>query len=320
NVKSDNPVTASTPAHYEEKSIPLPTITQFSTKECATHLRQPESTVNSNGVYEALFNANGLNFTKKDIEKFEVTIIMDNPEEIPVSSLGVEMRAFDSQVQDPLLIKDYEETNTNVIDQLLSLIDLNLYFLTSQQYYELELSRIRKNVIVKKWWDILGIPSRYVDETYLNSILESRPYSPFDESLGLSYATLAVVMRTWRVPFEQEQMLLFDTFGQIAGVGPSAIRSWGVIQRMKCFGIKKGVKKHMNRRYPRLPFIKSETDKPEDNNNKVDEEIGVSNSITTMNHDEVQIEILERIDAIERFLGEFVVDAEYLQTLENHRR
>ncbi|CAG8452361.1 1260_t:CDS:2 [Funneliformis caledonium] len=335
NVKSDNPVIASTPAHYEEKSIPLPTlhftfeyrftltcqivgsITKFSTKECATHLRQPESTVNSNGVYEALFNANGLNFTKKDIEKFEVTIIMDNPEEIPASSLGVEMRAFDSQVQDPLLIKDYEETNTNVIDQLLSLIDMNLYFLASQQYYELELSRIRKNVMVKKWWNILGIPSRYVDETYLNSILESRPYSPFDESLGLSYATLAVVMRTWRVPFEQEQITVNNIENR---VGPGAIRSWGVIQRMKCFGIKKGVKKHMNRRYPRLPFIKSETDKPEDNNNKVDEEIGVSNSITPMNHEEVQIEILERIDAIERFLREFVVDAEYLQMLENHRR
>ncbi|CAI2170166.1 13824_t:CDS:2, partial [Funneliformis geosporum] len=347
NVKSDNPVYASTPAHNEEKSIPMPilhftfgyrftltcqiigSVTKFSTEQCATYLQQPELKLNSNGVYEALFKANGLNFTKRDIEKFEVAIIMDHPEEIPATSLGVEVRAFDSQVQDPLLIEDYKETNIHVIEQLLSLIDVNLYFLAFNQFYDLELSRIRRNVIEKKWWNILGIPSRYVDETYLNSVLESRPYSPFDVSSGPSYAKLVVFMRTWRVPLEQEQneRTLFDTFGQLAGiagtlslvyvflfgVGPSAIHSWGVIQRMKCFGIRKGVKKHMNRRYPRLPFIISETDKSK-TIDIGDDGIGVANSPT--NHDEVQIEILERIDSIERFLREFVVDADFIKTLD----
>ncbi|PKC64155.1 hypothetical protein RhiirA1_421883, partial [Rhizophagus irregularis] len=104
---------------------------------------------------------------------------------------------------------------------------------------------------------------------------------------------------------------LFDTVGQIAGVagtlsllyaflfgaGPSAIQTWGVVQKMKCFGIKRGVRKHINRRYPRLPFIHTSED------NEI---------IKGKDYDDV----IERLDAVERFLKEYVVDADFLAQIE----
>jgi hypothetical protein len=70
---------------------------------------------------------------------------------------------------------------------------------------------------------------------------------------------------------------------------------------MKWFGIKKGVKKHINRRYPRMPFIHtSEDGDNEINNNNVND----------------RDDIIERLDAVERFLKEYVVDADFLAQLE----
>jgi hypothetical protein len=70
---------------------------------------------------------------------------------------------------------------------------------------------------------------------------------------------------------------------------------------MKCFGIKKGVRKHINRRYPRLPFIHTSEDS---NNNEI-----------TKDHNDYD-EIVDRLDAVERFLKEYVVDANFLAQLE----
>ena len=58
--------------------------------------------------------------------------------------------------------------------------------------------------MVVKWWNILGIPSRYVDETYFNSIMEPHPYTLTDNSEN-SYSKVALIINSWRVPHEKEQ-------------------------------------------------------------------------------------------------------------------
>lgn len=69
---------------------------------------------------------------------------------------------------------------------------------------------------------------------------------------------------------------------------------------MKWFGIKKGVKKHINRRYPRMSFIHtSEDGDNEINNNNVND----------------RDDIIKNLDAVERF-QEYVVDADFLAQLE----
>ncbi|RIA98584.1 hypothetical protein C1645_749760 [Glomus cerebriforme] len=330
-VRLDTPVFSTIQSRDEEKMIPMPNlhftyehqftitceingrVTKTLSEDCLTRLQQPKL---SQGIYEGIFKADGLNFIRNDVETLEFTFTVNNPGEIPITDLGIGLRIFDSKVQDPLDIENYKETNTHVIDNLLSLIDLNFYRLSSQQYHIIELSRIRRNVIKEAWWNILGIPPSYMDETYLNSQLETHPFVSFDASTN-SYAKLILEMRSWRVPIEKEQKAktLFDTIGQIAGVagtlsilyaflfgaGPSAIQSWGVVQKMKCFGIKKGVRKHINRRYPRLPFVHTSKTIKDD---EIDENVN--------DYDEV----LERLDAVERFLKEYVVDADFLEQLE----
>ncbi|RIA98586.1 hypothetical protein C1645_749766 [Glomus cerebriforme] len=310
-VRLDTPVFTTVQSHDEEKMIPMPNLhftyeNQFiitcevNGQNCSSHLQPPEL---SQGNYEIIFKADGLNFIRNDVKTLEFNFMVNNPIN-PITDLGIGLRIFDSKVQDPLDIKNYKETNTHVVDDLLSLIDLNFYRLSSQQYHIIELSITQRKVIKEYWWNILGIPPSYADESYISSQLESHP-----DTSTVTYAKLVLGVRSWRIP-------LFDTVGQIAGVagtlsilyaflfgaGPSAIQSWGIVQKMKCFGIRKGVRKHLNRRYPKLPFVNtSKTVK--------DDEIVVDN---VNDYDEV----LERLDAIERFLKEYVVDANFLEQLE----
>ena len=75
---------------------------------------------------------------------------------------------------------------------------LYIFFL---KYYTIELSRIQREVVIDKWWNIFGIPPYFVDETYLNSIMETHPYTSYDNTTN----KVALVMNSWRVPHEREQ-------------------------------------------------------------------------------------------------------------------
>ncbi|CAG8652871.1 9400_t:CDS:10 [Rhizophagus irregularis] len=257
-------------------------INKTSLEDCEPYLQQPESSSTNGGIYEGVFEANGLNFTKFDIEKIEFNFTIIDPNVIPLdddSDIGIKIQIFDSKTQDPLNMKNYKEDNNHVKNSILSLTDLNSYHLSSHEYHIVELSRIKRNVAKEYWWNILGIPPKYIYETFINSQLESHPLLEALNAPANSYAKLALIMRTWRVPLEQEQKAktLFDAVGQIAGVvgslsflysllfgtGSNAIQSWGIVQKMKWFGIKK-----------------------------------------------------ERLDAVERFLKEYVVDADFLAQLE----
>ncbi|GBB95792.1 hypothetical protein RclHR1_02610029 [Rhizophagus clarus] len=319
----------------EEEEIPMPNVhwtyqfqfsitcqiygrmTKISSANCLSYIQQPEVSPTNGGMYEGTFKANGLNFTKFDIEKIEFTFMINDPKKplIDDSDIGIKAQIFDSKTQDPLDMKNYEDINEHIKENILSLTDLNSYHLFSQEYHTVELSRVKRKVAEENWWNILGIPPKYTFENFVNSQLEVHPL--FDAPIN-SYAKLALIMRTWRVPLEQEQKAktLFDTIGQIAGVvgtlsflytflfgtGTNAIQSWGIVQRMKWFGIKKGVRKHINRRYPRLPFIHASDDDKDD--------------IIKDNHINDRDEIIERLDAVERFLKEYIVDADFLEQLE----
>ncbi|CAB4484665.1 uncharacterized protein OCT59_005102 [Rhizophagus irregularis] len=322
----------------EEEEIPMPNvhfaygfqfnincqiigrINKTSLEDCEPYLQQPESSSTNGGIYEGVFEANGLNFTKFDIEKIEFNFTIIDPNVIPLdddSDIGIKIQIFDSKTQDPLNMKNYKEDNNHVKNSILSLTDLNSYHLSSHEYHIVELSRIKRNVAKEYWWNILGIPPKYIYETFINSQLESHPLLEALNAPANSYAKLALIMRTWRVPLEQEQKAktLFDAVGQIAGVvgslsflysllfgtGSNAIQSWGIVQKMKWFGIKKGVKKHINRRYPRMPFIHTS----EDGDNEIS-----NNNVNDRD------DIIERLDAVERFLKEYVVDADFLAQLE----
>ncbi|RGB43897.1 hypothetical protein C1646_808883 [Rhizophagus diaphanus] len=326
-VRLDTPIFSIVQSHEEEKAIPMPNvyfaydhqftvscqingrITKVSQEDCLTYIQQPVLSSTDDQTYLGTFKANGLKFIRSDIEKIDFIFTINNlSNEILADDLGIEIRIFDSEAQDPL--DNFKEANAHVADIFSSLIDLNLYHLFSQQHHTVELGRIKRKIAKEFWWNILGIPPTFVDETHINSHLEVHPLLGAPAN---SYSKLSFVMRTWRVPLEKEQKAktLFDTFGQIAGVagtlsllyaflfgaGPSAIQTWGVVQKMKCFGIKKGVRKHINRRYPRLPFIHTSED------NEI---------IKSNDYDEV----IERLDAVERFLKEYVVDADFLAQIE----
>ncbi|CAB4484662.1 unnamed protein product [Rhizophagus irregularis] len=326
-VRLDTPIFSIVQSHEEEKVIPMPNvyfaydhqftiscqingrITKISQEVCLTHIQQPVLSSTDDQTYKGTFKSNGLKFIRSDIEKIDFIFTVNNlSNEILADDLGIEIRIFDSEAQDPL--DKFKETNIHVADIFSSLIDLNLYHLFSQQHHTVELGRTKRKIAKEFWWNILGIPPTFVDETHINSHLEVHPLLGAPAN---SYSKLTFVMRTWRVPLEKEQKAktLFDTVGQIAGVagtlsllyaflfgaGPSAIQTWGVVQKMKCFGIKRGVRKHINRRYPRLPFIHTSED------NEI---------IKGKDYDDV----IERLDAVERFLKEYVVDADFLAQIE----
>ncbi|CAB4397544.1 unnamed protein product [Rhizophagus irregularis] len=285
----------------EEEEIPMPNvhfaygfqfninckiigrINKTSLEDCEPYLQQPESSSTNGGIYEGVLKSRFLILKRKD----------------------------------PLNMKNYKEDNNHIKNSILSLTDLNSYHLSSHEYHIVELSRIKRNAAKEYWWNILGIPPKYIYETFINSQLESHPLLEALNAPANSYAKLALIMRTWRVPLEQEQKAktLFDAVGQIAGVvgslsflysllfgtGSNAIQSWGIVQKMKWFGIKKGVKKHINRRYPRMPFIHTS----EDGDNEIS-----NNNVNDRD------DIIERLDAVERFLKEYVVDADFLAQLE----
>jgi hypothetical protein len=65
-----------------------------------------------------------------------------------------------------------------------------------------ELGRTKRKIAKEFWWNILGIPPTFVDETHINSHLEVHPLLGAPAN---SYSKLTFVMRTWRVPLEKEQ-------------------------------------------------------------------------------------------------------------------
>lgn len=68
-------------------------INKTSQEDCETHLQQPEPSSNNVGIYERIFEANGLNFTKFDIEKIEFTFTINDPNAIPLddSDIGIKI-------------------------------------------------------------------------------------------------------------------------------------------------------------------------------------------------------------------------------------
>lgn len=74
-------------------------INKTSLEDCETYLQQPESSSTNGGIYEGVFEANGLNFTKFDIEKIEFNFTINDPNVIPLdddSDIGIKIQIFDS--------------------------------------------------------------------------------------------------------------------------------------------------------------------------------------------------------------------------------
>ncbi|CAB4495224.1 uncharacterized protein OCT59_010266 [Rhizophagus irregularis] len=233
----------------------------------------------------------------------------------------IQIVAFDSGYETPI-----SYISDNKIDEIISnqkdlgtslgfndsVAMMNLYNLALNQNYQFEFKRRIKEVIVPSWMNDFGIPSKYETQSYIESTLLPLPNGTSNNMVMMSITPKGAIIQIDREirthTYLSGMGLLGGAWGLAAAMysllfGADTIRPWGIVQSY-CYGFSRLTRRKLKETLPIIPFY--------------------DKSYTDANHDlslDEKIELIpllqSRIDSLELFLREYVVDVNYLDNIQN---
>ncbi|CAB5093612.1 unnamed protein product [Rhizophagus irregularis] len=191
--------------------------------------------------------------------------------------------------------------------------DKEFYELPFTKLYQFEYHRKIEEVIKPSWMNDFGIPPAYESKPHIESTLSAITYNT-SSSMPIAIIIIKPKSNTIQIDKEVRARTYLNGMGLIGGAwglaaaiytllfGADTLRPWGIVQ-MYCCG------------FPRLTQRKLKKNPP--NNSIFDTHID-----TEANHDLSMAEKIElipllqsRIDSLELFLQEYVVDVYYLNSV-----
>ncbi|CAG8598820.1 13619_t:CDS:2 [Ambispora gerdemannii] len=296
-IRDDEPVLQKT--MFEAESLPIPALTAASQDNLSAYIKQP-----------IMFDKYWIAFLSFDnIKRFNpennlvilITIKIDSTYNTTTLS-AITFEAYDPEFG-PYRhkIDNYAKFREDYGRRFTySLTALNRYYI-----YTI------KEIIPRKQSNAFGIPASYSKETYLTSTFEP-DYSQAELFDAKEYAVIDIRPRSYMVERFREQrsktfLVGLGLFGGVwviaTGVyaclfGTNALQPWGLIHRY-CFPNYNN--NHIRTRFPTIPLLSSATNRnfPTTNNPESD--------------DAIRSRLEQRINVLELFLKDYVVNAGYLE-------
>ncbi|CAB5382109.1 unnamed protein product [Rhizophagus irregularis] len=236
----------------------------------------------------------------------------------------IDIMAFDSDY-DPLIKyfkeKKFYELNTPEAIELTSsydksIITTNSYTLVLNQLYQFVYHRKIEELIRPSWMNDFGIPPTYENKSHIESTLLATSL-PINNIVNNN--TIAIFVhpmgKTVQINKEVRNRTYLGGVGLIGGAwglaaaiyswlfGADTLRPWGVVQSY-CCGFSRLTQKKLRTTLPTIPFF-----------NTINPDVKNHPSKYALSLTEQNKLILERIDSLELFLQEYVVDVHYLNDI-----
>ncbi|CAI2163525.1 15599_t:CDS:10 [Funneliformis geosporum] len=282
-VTSDEPVLTNTVV--EAMEIPIPGGSQEIKldESCKEYLEQPKASSESNN-YIGYFK-NVQNLTCVNV----VALIVDSNYNATKSQDLMKFTATDSEYNPLRYESKFNETNINKLPAYVKELS------TSNFYY----MKHKRNK------DHLGIEPTYYRQGYIVSSIQNVPFDYEAGDFFASQIVLTVQNFLLKKETEQRTRTLLSVFGLVGGAwglaaafyatlfGVDIIRPWGCVQ-FYCCGIRNKTHNKLKKSLPVIPLVKS-SERPLPS---------FSRDVSRDEHAALQ----QRVDALEVFLREYVVD------------
>ncbi|CAG8648236.1 10601_t:CDS:2, partial [Funneliformis caledonium] len=283
---------------------------------CNNYLIQPKNAEEDDDYYGY--------FTHENILYYEDPNI--NPDAIAFVEVSIDVDASIAKPESPLIvILDAEknplklpngELNSSAIDHLPNdireCVTNNMYYVPRGQRARISFNRHLRNVINSAFKSTFGISSNYKEKPYIMSNFQTEPIELNTLTDGVLSSRILLNAQYFFINVETEQRTrtVFSMFGLVGGAygiasalyvvlfGTNVIRPWGCVQ-YSC-GLRNRTQNKLRKELPVIPLINSN---PEILN------------ISRENSREELIALLHRVNSLEVFLREYVVDIKYLKEL-----
>ncbi|RGB28215.1 hypothetical protein C1646_768108 [Rhizophagus diaphanus] len=303
--------------------------TQSTTVDCMSDITHPDEKYGPSQLYFGFYQPSpGVFFheyssSKESVMYLGISLVINDVNYIPDQTVQakIEIMAFDSDY-DPLTkyIKEkryYELTTPEAIESASSfdnsIVTMNTYTLVLNQLYQFVYNRKIEEVIRPSWMNDFGIPPSYEKKSHIESTLLAT-LIPIN-NLGNNNTIMINVHpkgNTVQIDKEVRNRTYLGGIGLIGGAwglaaavyallfGADTLRPWGVVQSY-CCGFSRLTQKELGKALPTIPFF--DTINPDIKNHPSKHALSLA---------EQNKLILTRIDSLELFLQEYVVDVHYL--------
>ncbi|RIA84959.1 hypothetical protein C1645_831534 [Glomus cerebriforme] len=278
---------------------------QESFVDFSTDITQPEKLL---GIVDAYMGkyipSNDILFKKGSLTHILCDIfIKENIQ--PDKLFHMDVRAFDSKYD--LYDKKIDELSPN--DD--SILNLNLYQMIPGQTYEFIYFRVIRELIKPSWMNDFGVPPTYEQQPIISSNILSNPRMKEDDNNSMVFIVRPKYENIVQVDKEIRTQTYLGGMGLIGGAwglavalygilfGADTLRPWGLVQ-LYCCGFSRATQKKLKTTLPVVPFFDSSNP---DNKHYPALPLAKKNEL--------------RIDGLELFLQEYVVDVSYLDKIRN---
>ncbi|KAF0464560.1 hypothetical protein F8M41_026514 [Gigaspora margarita] len=319
-VYNDNPIIQS--SLVEENSIPAPIVSMASTLQfqqigisCSfvnasgVHdCNQYISYNNSDGTFSSIFLAKDLIFSSiinNGINSLEFKFYLNDIRFNLSDRFSLPGFSFIMYDPDSDKISNEVLSLSSYLTFPITMVSLNNYRLATYSSYKTKIKRRRKEVLLPRWENIMGFSSKLESIPYITSTLETSPLLN-DTKFPTLLTKITIEPQVFVVQIETEKRTktVLSSFGLIGGAlgfattiytilfGATALKPWGLIQKYG-FKINNSVQKKLKHTLELIPLVHySET----------------SNCLNNY-------ELKKRLDSLQQFLTEYVVDIQYLEEI-----
>ncbi|CAB4495227.1 hypothetical protein RhiirA5_412867 [Rhizophagus irregularis] len=239
-----------------------------------------------------------------------VGLIMSVNEEIQVGKTSfINLIAFDSEYD----IFNKKLNEFTVYDS--SIRTLNRYSIEPAQSYDFAYSRIVRDIMVPSWMNDFGVPPNYDQKSNIESTLLGGPLPDKSMTEILSFSIEPKSYSVIQVDKEVRSKTYLSGLGLMGGAwgltvavytflfGADTLRPWGAVQ-LYCCGFSRLTRKKLKTTLPTIPFFDTMDLNTKNHPSRHALSLAEQNEL-----------ILARIDSLELFLQEYVVDVRYLDGL-----
>ncbi|RIA84945.1 hypothetical protein C1645_831519 [Glomus cerebriforme] len=283
--------------------------------DCSSDITQPVEVVTTRKTYigfyippqDVLFKKGG------ELDLFSITLYLNivDGNYTPDKISNINIAAFDSEYgPDKLSTSPYDD----------SIQSLNMYTLAPTQIYEFSYSRIIREFIKPSWKNKFGVPPTYEQKSNIVSDISGSPLAKtqlFANTVMISVRPKSI--NIVQIDREIRTNIYLGSAGLIGGAwglaaalygllfGADALRPWGLVQSY-CCGFSRKTQKHLGDSLPIIPFFDTSELNTKHHPSK--------HALSLTEQNEL---ILSRIDSLELFLQEYVVDVRYLDGIRRRK-
>ncbi|PKY16278.1 hypothetical protein RhiirB3_428620 [Rhizophagus irregularis] len=206
----------------------------------------------------------------------------------------------------------YQNPSDDVDDMIFA---MNTYSIVPNQGYKFAYSNIIREAIVPSWMDDFGVPPTYEQKPYITSNLVGGQLQNKNSGGMLQFTIQPKYINTIQLNREVRTRTYLGSLGLIGGAwglaaaiytflfGAKTLQPWGVVQSY-CCGFSRLTQNKLKDSLPIVPF----SDDPNTKGHQI-------NSLSLAEQNNL---LLSRLNNLESFLQEYVVDVKYLDRIRDN--